>query len=375
MKGVDFEQHTEVQVLTSKTQTLRLEETSQFTEEPSRSKPIVVTGFGPIFSKHNFSETIMQDFYKKHNGKFTEEIDIVTGPDPTPPGGTPKAVETSYDYVKGKKFDDWLRHSDARLYVHLGIKTSDNDTLFFEKQADNWPIKPSGKHGWEVDPKGNYNEGNKCVEGGEDILKTSFDIPALIEQVEEALDPSNDIESPLNHIHLRESHNAGNFLCDFLYYRSLYYAKTERKSANVLFIHVPRRATKTVTSAIVEVLDQVIRCLLKTTTEIDETRQWMEPNQIGQLPSPGLQVEYAEVQITPTKGQTSHSDPTTTFVEYAEISSDAAHGSANEVYATIDVDKAQRLQKHRPGAQSKKHARDARKRRRQKRNARLRNHK
>ena len=244
--------------------------------EEGESKPIVVTGFGPIFSKANFSETIMKDFYSKHKGKFnhdSEEIDIVTGPRPTPPDGTPTAIETSYDYVKGEEFDHWLRHSDARLYVHLGIRTSDNNILYFEKQANNLPInQQTRKPRWEPDQEGNWNEGKKCEEDGDDILETSFDIQALIEQVESALSMNPAVQSSsLDNIHLCKSCDAGDFLCDFLYYRSLYYAKTERNSANVLLIHVPRRATEEVTSSvIVSVLDQVIHCLLDMVTSFNK---------------------------------------------------------------------------------------------------------
>ena len=102
--------------------------------------PIVVTGFGPLYPGNpNISETIMRKFYHRHDGFFEhghENIPIVTGPDDP----QPQAVVSSYRYIKTAPpesyFDDWLRQIDARLYVHLGMRTNNDfntNPIYLEK--------------------------------------------------------------------------------------------------------------------------------------------------------------------------------------------------------------------------------------------------
>ena len=226
--------------------------------------PIVVTGFGPIFppySKTNISATIMQKFYYHHGGFFkyrSESIPIVTDP-PGAPQTEP--VTTSYRYVKEPHFDDWLRLSDARLYVHLGILTNNEhntNPVYLEKQAYNFPVNPKTQkpEKWERDFERNNNDEKPCFPDGDYSLVTDFDIPELRRKLEEKT-----VGLPFS---FRESDNPGNFLCNFLYYRSLYYAKKRDDSANVLLIHIPDTLVQGVTfNDMVWVLGHAIHDLLE----------------------------------------------------------------------------------------------------------------
>ena len=235
------------------------------------SKPIVITGFGSISGPArdpntappdpNLSEEIMKIFYSNLDGKFvynSEEISILTGPGPQT-----EPIPCCYDKIE--PFDTWLRSTctDARVYVHLGT-TNGDQTIYFEKVAYNSPVDPRTCHPirWVADYDSHFIE-NECISGGDRYLTTSFNIPVLIEKVAEAtrgkINPTA--------VSFQESYNAGNFLCNFLYYRSLYYTK-ERGNANVIFIHVPEVLPQGVEiDGMVFIIEQVVRCLLDMQTE------------------------------------------------------------------------------------------------------------
>ena len=239
------------------------------------SKPIIITGFGPIIpsardsksnaaiqepvinvsgdASTNLSATIVKQLFDSEQGLFYysfEEIPIEIGPDYKP-------VTTSYNYVNSPLFDHWLESSDARLYVHLGTTLS-NDTIYFEQRAYNFPVdRDTGKPGWVADYLGHFNYGKACVPDSTDpYLTTSFNIPELIEKIK-------NVTGNISPLCFQESCNAGNFLCNFLYYKSLYYAKTERGNANVIFIHIPEELPQGVAEDdMVFVIKQTVCCLL-----------------------------------------------------------------------------------------------------------------
>lgn len=304
--------------------------------------PIVVTGFGPIYppySKPNLSATIMQTFYFHHGGYFKygfESIPIVTDP-PGDPQTAP--VSTLYRYVKEPHFDDWLRLSDARLYVHLGILTNNEhntNPVYLEKQAYNFPVNPKTKEPeqWARDFERNNNDGEPCFPDGDNSLVTDFDIPELRRRIEEKT-----VNWPFS---FRESDNPGNFLCNFLYYRSLYYAKKRNDSANVLLIHVPDTLVRGVTiHDMVWVLGHVIRDLLdmQNQSKRAENRAQVVYADVvhHKKTQTAAQVEYTEirdeVQIAAVDAQTeiAHDqdhNPEATY--YAEITNDMELLTVNE---------------------------------------------
>ena len=166
--------------------------------------------------------------------------------------------------------------------------------VYLEKQAYNFPVNPKTNEPeqWERDYERNNNHGKPCFPDGDYSLVTDFDIPKLRRKVEEQT-----AGWPFS---FRESDNPGNFLCNFLYYRSLYYAKKRDDSANVLLIHIPDYLVQGVTvDDMVWVLGHVIHDLL----DMQYQRKRAENH---------AQVLYADV-IHHKKAQTA------TRVEYTEI--------------------------------------------------------
>ena len=228
-------------------------------------RPIIVTGFGGISpGDSNITTYVMQEFFRKNNGFFdynSEQIPILTGsPDMMKDHNNLQPVEVSYKFVREPPFDPWLRFTKARLTVHLGTKDSAHgNEILFEHQASN-----GGPRFWTQDNYGPiFNE--RCVP--EDGLcacrKTAFKIwPTLIDKVQERV--SSHIGSV--NFSFQESTDAGTFLCDFLYYRSLYYAsQRDDGKENVLLIHIPtaKHLSNGITPEILaSVLEQIVYCLL-----------------------------------------------------------------------------------------------------------------
>ena len=247
------------------------------------SKPVVITGFGPIGGpKHgspNLSEKIVRKLYHDPpDGKFAynnEEITILTGPGPQAKPTSilcsydhdPTGIPCSYDCVKSDHFDTWLKSTDARIYVHLGIAPAeDHHTVYFEKVAYNYPVnrKNCDPIDWTGDYMGHYNEKKECIPGSDQYLVSSFNIPVLIKKVIEVTRNPEGLPAAVS---FQESYNAGRFLCNFLYYRSLYYANC-KGNANVIFIHVPEDPPQGVgMDGMVFIIQQAIRCMLDMQNE------------------------------------------------------------------------------------------------------------
>ena len=233
--------------------------------EDDITKPIIVTGFGGILrGESNLSTNVIQEFYRMNDGYInyqSEQIPIQTGsPDMMKDHDNLQPVETSYRFVTTPPFDPWLKFTNARLAVHLGTKDDAKDhEIWFELQACN-----GGAKYWNADDYGTLCYGKECIPGGCDHLQTSFDIPNLIENVKERVSNTTSISGI--DFSFKESNNAGKFLCDFLYYRSLFYA-TERGNGarNVIFVHIPPadNLSRDVTTAdFAVVLEQIVYCLL-----------------------------------------------------------------------------------------------------------------
>lgn len=238
-------------------------------------KPIIVTGFGGITrGESNLSADVMREFFQLTNGQMTyksEQIPILTGyPEMMRDCDNLQPVETSYKFVTTPPFDPWLKSTDARLAVHLGTKeAAEGREIWFELQACN-----GGVNFWRADDYGTPCYGKECIPGGCQYLQTSFDIPTLIEKAKERVSNTTSISGA--NFSFKESTDAGKFLCDFLYYRSLYYA-TQRASSdgarNAIFIHIPpvyNLSSDITTPAKLKqeiknfafVLEQIVFCLL-----------------------------------------------------------------------------------------------------------------
>ena len=237
------------------------------------TRPIIITGFGRILRDEsgNLSADVMQEFYQRTNGgKFSynsEQIPVLTGcPDMMKDPDNLQPIETSYKFVTTPPFNPWLKLTDTRLAVHLG--TNDDlarNEIWFELQAYN-----GGDGFWAADDYDPNGYSDECISGGSQYLQTSFDIPTLIKKVNERVSNTTSAGGTNLTFLFEESNDAGNFLCDFLYYRSLYYAGQRGNGAqNVIFIHIPPsyNVSSDITAAdFASVLEQVVYCLLDMCT-------------------------------------------------------------------------------------------------------------
>ena len=271
----------EAQEIGTQTKTNHIVQIPTTVEEDTR--PIVVTGFGPVGDEVNISQLVMQGFYDSSvNGYFrhnSQDIKILTGTDSMMEDHSRLApVETLYDFVEKEEFDSWLQKTDAQLFVHLGTTPNSPDTnpILFEFQACNGDA--NDRAWWQRDKSKRYI--GECVPGGSPSLHTFIDIPQLSKTVRDNLASKEYI----NRLDFQISCDAENFLCDFLYYRSLFYAQQRPDSAEqkVIFIHVPEILYDNVTvQNITEVLVEIVHCLLDAGTDPDITPPCACPRKIA----------------------------------------------------------------------------------------------
>ena len=237
------------------------------------TRPIIITGFGRISRDEsgNLSADVMQDFYQRTNGGKlsynSEQIPVLTGcPDMMKDPNNLQPIETSYRFVTTPLFNPWLQSTNARLAIHLGTKDDiSGNEIWFELQACN-----GGAGFWATDDYSPDGYSEECILGGSQYLQTSFDIPTLIKKVNERVSNGTDLK-----FSFKESNDAGNSLCNFLYYRSLYYADQRGNDAqNVIFIHIPpayNLSSNVTATDFASVLEQIVYCLLDMcTSESDQ---------------------------------------------------------------------------------------------------------
>ncbi|PWN34322.1 peptidase C15, pyroglutamyl peptidase I-like protein, partial [Meira miltonrushii] len=112
------------------------------------------------------------------------------------------------------------------------IATDQSDTLrreakltpAEERERENMQIKTTNGH--HSDPIRGFGQG---YEQFPDEMFTENDVPALVEW----------LQKEKHHKHLKQSKDAGRFLCDYIFYASLCEAKKAGKGTRVQFIHVP----------------------------------------------------------------------------------------------------------------------------------------
>lgn len=125
------------------------------------------------------------------------------------------------------------------LCVHVGV--SPYTIVKMEKCGRNHPYKND-------DIYGEKPQGFKCVASGPDCISTTFDLQKILEKVSER---QADVEFGI-------SSDAGRYLCDFIYYTSLYV-----NSAPVLFIHVPELGKPYTVQQLARALKNIIEVLIE----------------------------------------------------------------------------------------------------------------
>ena len=198
--------------------------------EETCNKTVLVTGFGP-FGHHTVNASWVA----------VKELDRLWGERGTsnsPSQWTLKTreVPVEYSFVSGSLHQIYADTAPG-LCVHVGVSPYDKVTL--ERRGQN--------NGYQhVDITGKHPSSECCVENGPDEIVTRFDL----EHVCKSISPPEGVEFAI-------SEDAGRYLCDFIYYKSLHISRCP-----VLFIHVPPLDTPYSASQLGQALFEVLTILL-----------------------------------------------------------------------------------------------------------------
>ena len=175
-------------------------------EEDSKEQenPILVTGFGP-FHHHavNASWVAVQEMEKLGIEHKSRKIPLRT-----------KEVPVAYDVVSSM-VPSLHKEIKPRLCVHVGV--SPYKVIKIEKYGRNVGYKVA-------DIFGKAPQTKLCVPGGPECISTQFNIEGVCETLSKK---QSDVTFEI-------SHDAGRYLCDYIYYTSLHHGKSP-----VVFVHVP----------------------------------------------------------------------------------------------------------------------------------------
>ncbi len=205
---------------------------------------ILVTGFGP-FNTHavNASWVAVGELVKLWEGQSSEGTNGVESRRPHHRLET-REIPVAYSVVT-ETLPQIYSECCPVLCVHVGV--SPYKTVVLERCGKN-----VGYFGGDI-----FNRRpplGKCVEDGPEVIETQFDLHKVCESL-----------STLNkEIDFRVSDDAGRYLCDFIYYRSLHLS-----ACPVLFVHVPPLDTPYSAAQLGRALRDIVEVLLaevKSTT-------------------------------------------------------------------------------------------------------------
>lgn len=147
-------------------------------------------------------------------------------------------IPVAYEAVK-QTIPSLLTELAPTLCVHVGV--SPYKTVVLEKCGRNSGYSQNDIYGKKPD-------GEACVPGGPEYLQTTFDIPKVLQKV---FRRQQDVK-------LATSSDAGRYLCDFIYYTSLYV-----NTAPVLFVHVTSLEEQYTVQQLARTLKNIIEVLLE----------------------------------------------------------------------------------------------------------------
>ena len=166
--------------------------------------PILLTGYGPFATYQvNSSWVVVQELQSMgivHQGR---SMPLVI-----------KEIPVKYDAVHEEVPKLWSEHK-PRLCIHCGV--SHYTELKIEQCARN-----SGYYSPDI--TGKCPKNNQCEPGAPDELDTSIDVKLIA-------DSANKRQ---NEVTMAVSDDAGCYLCEFIFYKSLYIGNSP-----TLFIHFP----------------------------------------------------------------------------------------------------------------------------------------
>ena len=171
----------------------------------TKQKTVLVTGFGP-FGEHKVNASWMAV-------KELERLWEDRSPELKSYALKTREVRVAYSYVLNS-LDRIYEECCPNLCVHVGV--SPYSTITLERRGKN-----QGYRHLDVDGRRPFT--GTCVENAPEEIATQFDL----EGVCEALSGRQGVEFDI-------SEDAGRYLCDFIYYKSLHMNKCP-----VLFVHVP----------------------------------------------------------------------------------------------------------------------------------------
>ena len=171
----------------------------------SVERTILVTGFGP-FGLHEVNASWVA---VKELERLWESRD----PDVRTCTLKTREIRVAYSYVLDT-LHGLYKDCCPDLCVHVGV--SPYSILKLERRGKN-----SGYRHLDVDGQRPFTA--SCVENGPEEIETKFDLEGICE----SLSAQNGVEFGI-------SEDAGRYLCDFIYYKSLHLCQCP-----VLFVHVP----------------------------------------------------------------------------------------------------------------------------------------
>ena len=220
---------------------------SEKVEEFEVIRPIVVTGFGKVYpddasDESNFSWRVVEKLSSTIIDNKGRVVPVFKGKPSEENKSIPKPVEVRYSYVDGQSFQDWLDSTDALVYIHFGIKESQTNCVYLETTAKR-DISFTEDH---------FDHECRNPDPMEVPLTTSFLdndyldtlCAKLSDRFKSGITMKSHSDTPIE-LSFKVSKDAGNFLCDYLYYESLDLASKRTNMSgtnfprNVLFIHIP----------------------------------------------------------------------------------------------------------------------------------------
>ena len=143
-------------------------------------------------------------------------------------------IEVCYEYVTQSLPNLWEK-TQPDFCIHVGLSSA-SSSICLERIARN--------NGYFIrDNRSKLPPDNVCQKDGKDTLQCLLNVSKICQNV----------RSKTGNISIEESHNAGQYLCDFTYYSSLYLNR-----APVLFVHIPPLDKPYTKSQLAETLKHII---------------------------------------------------------------------------------------------------------------------
>ncbi|XP_026739201.1 pyroglutamyl-peptidase 1-like [Trichoplusia ni] len=170
------------------------------------TRKVLMTGFAPFGMIDRNPSWDGVDAIRKEEVEMKHNIELFK-----------EQIEVRYTHVDESVPRLW-RELQPDLTIHVGV-SDQTDCFLLETKAN--------RKGYEIDDvDGILPDEYQCTANGPDELKTRLDVHVLSKEF--------NMEPPLEGLETRTSESAGNFLCEYLYYKSLH-----RDASKTLFIHVP----------------------------------------------------------------------------------------------------------------------------------------